>query len=237
MKTAVLDFRIQYEQMKANVAHGESCSCMPCRIVHVQHYESLKLWEFCNLFKESLPKATSNVLDKAYLATMKCVLVSKALKKVAEERTKFKQIKRQLKALGFDNEYAGQKADAPNNAFCVFDHSEKIQESLRVCPGIDICRLLLQQLYLAKNLSWYLMMEENSKAKRKKPRQPLYDDKELTELLQMVRGFRAHYRANASTAKNVGEQALIHGSGLCITLKNHGQSALIRRSSLKTAFF
>ena len=161
---------------------------MPCRIVHLRHCESLQLWELWNLFKESLPKTTSNALDKAYLATMKSVVASKAFKKVAEERTKFKQIKRQLTPLGFDNEYA----DALNNACWVFHHSEKIQESLRVCPGIDISRLLLQQLYLAKNLSWSLMMEENCEAKRKKPRQPLYDDKEFTELLEIVRGFRAY---------------------------------------------
>ena len=102
--------------MQANVAHDESCFCMPCRIVHLRHYESLQLWELWNLFKKSLPKATSSALDKAYLATMRCVVVSKAFKKVAEGQTKFKQIKRQLKASGFDNEYAGQMADTQNNA-------------------------------------------------------------------------------------------------------------------------
>ena len=116
--------------MQANVAHDESCLCMPCRIVHLRHYASLQPWELWNLFKESLPKATSNALDKAYLATMKCVVVSKAFKKVAEEQTKFKQIKRQLKALGFDNEYPGQMADTLNNACWVFDHFEKIQGNL-----------------------------------------------------------------------------------------------------------
>ena len=126
--------------MQANVAHDESCLCMPCRIVHLRHCESLQLWELWNLFKESLPKATSNAFDKAYLATMKCVVVSKAFKKVAEEQTKFKQIKRQLKALGFDNEYAGQMADTLNNACWVFDHFEKIQGNLRACPSIDIRR-------------------------------------------------------------------------------------------------
>ena len=74
---------------------------------------------------------------------MGCVVVSKVFKKVAEERTEFKQIKRQLKALGFDNEYAGQMADALNNTCWVFDHFEKIQENLRVCPSIDIRRLSL----------------------------------------------------------------------------------------------
>ena len=78
--------------MQANVAHDESCLCMPCRIVHLRHYESLQLWELWNLFKESLPKATSNALDKACLATMKCVVVSKAFKKVAEEQTNLNKL-------------------------------------------------------------------------------------------------------------------------------------------------
>ena len=101
--------------MQANVAHDESCLCMPCRIVHLPHYESLQLWKLWNFFKESLLKATSNALDKAYFTTMKCVVVSKAFKKVAKEQTKFEQIKGQLKSLGFDTEYAGQMADTLNN--------------------------------------------------------------------------------------------------------------------------
>ena len=95
---------------------------------------------------------------------MECVVVSKAFKKVAEEQTKFKQIKRQLKALGFDDEYTGQMANTLNNAYWVFDHFEKIQGNLRDCPSIH--RLLLQQLYLAKNLSWCLMMEEKRTPKQ-----------------------------------------------------------------------
>ena len=178
--------------MQANVAHDESCLCMPCRIVHIRHYKSLQLWEVWNLFKESLPKATSNALDKAYLAMMKCVVVSKSFKKVAEEQTKFKEIKCQLKALGFDSEYADQMANTVNNACWVFDHFEKIQGNLRAYPGIDIHHLSFRKLYLAKNLSWCLMMEENAKAKRKKPRQPLYDEEEFTELLEMVRGSRVY---------------------------------------------
>ena len=72
----------------------------------------------------------------------------------------------------------------------VFDHFWKIQENLRVCPSIDICGLLLPQLYLTKNLSLCLMMEEPSKAtaKRKKPKRPLYDDKEFVVLFEMVKG-------------------------------------------------
>ena len=72
--------------MQANAAHDESRLCVPCRTVHLRHYESLQLWELWNLFKESLSKTTSNPLDKAYSETMKCVFVGKAFKKVAAER-------------------------------------------------------------------------------------------------------------------------------------------------------
>ena len=124
---------------------------------------------------------------------MKCVVVSKAFKKVAEEQTKVKQIEHQLKALEFDNEYAGHMADTLNNACWVFDHGfSNIQGNLRACASIDTHRLSLEQLYLAKNLSWCLMMEENTKAKQNRSRQPLYDEEKFTELLEMVRGSRAY---------------------------------------------
>ena len=54
----------------------------------------------------------------------------------------------------------------------------------------------------------------------------------LKSMLQQA----SNYRAYAWTAKDPGEQALIDGSGLCVTLKNHGESALICRSGLKRLF-
>ena len=53
-----------------------------------------------------------DALHKAYSATMKCVVVNKAFKQVAEEQTKIKQVKRQLKAIGCGSEHAGQRADS-----------------------------------------------------------------------------------------------------------------------------
>ena len=42
-------------------------------------------------FKESLPKATSSALDKAYLATIKCVAVNKAFKKGHSDNSEFSE--------------------------------------------------------------------------------------------------------------------------------------------------
>ena len=88
------------------------------------------------------------------------------------------------------------------------------------------------------------MMEENSRAKRRKPRQLLYDDEEFTELLEMMRGSRAYSRVRhdkhlttaKNPAKNPGEHALTYESGLCVTLENQCESELINGSDLKKAF-
>ena len=104
-------------------------------------------------FAQWPPRATLDALDKAYLATMKRVVVNKAFKQVAEEQTKIKQVKSQLEALGCGSQHAGHtriRQTPWDNACQVFDHFEKIQENMKsVCPSIDICRLSLPQLYLA----------------------------------------------------------------------------------------
>ena len=97
--------------MIPNVGQGESYSFMPCRMVYLRHFKTLELWELWNLFKELPPRATPAALDKAYLATMKCIVVNKAFKQVVEEHTKIKQVKHQLKALRCDSEHAGQTAN------------------------------------------------------------------------------------------------------------------------------
>ena len=45
-----------------NAARGESYSFIPCRMVHLRHFESLELWEPWNLFKEWPPRATLDAL-------------------------------------------------------------------------------------------------------------------------------------------------------------------------------
>ena len=68
------------------------------------------------------PKGNIGCFRQGYFATMKCVVVNKAFKKAAEEQRKIKQLKRQLKALGYDSKYADQTADVLNNTCQTFDH-------------------------------------------------------------------------------------------------------------------
>ena len=90
-----------------NAAQGESYSFMPCRTVHLRHFETLEL-----VGRMTSKGNTGYFIHKAYLATMKCDVGNKSFKQVAEEQTKIKQVKRQLKAIGCGSERAGQTADA-----------------------------------------------------------------------------------------------------------------------------
>ena len=64
------------------------------------------------------------------------------------------------------------------------------------------------------------MMEENSKAKRKKPRQLLYDEEVFMELLEMVRESRAYSNVGHDKHLTVGLNML----GLQRTLVNKPMS-------------
>ena len=87
------------------------------------------------------------------------------------------------------------------------------------------------------------MMEANSKAKQKKPRQPLYDDKEVRlSLLEMVRGRRAYSKICHNKHLSTGhmlqlQRTLVNKLSLMgQALKNHGDSALNCGSGLKMDF-
>ena len=138
-------------------------------------------------------------------------------------------------------------ADTLNNACWVFDHFKKFQGNVRALPSIDIRSLSLQQLYLAKNLSWCLLndgRELQSKANKaqttpsscRRIHGVAGNGEREQSLLKSTPRQASNYRAYASSAKDLGDEALIYGSGLCVTLKNHGESALICGSGLKQLF-
>ena len=57
-------------------------------------------------------KGNTGYFRQSLFSNNKCVVVNKAFKQVAEEQTKIKQVKSQLKTLGCGREHAGQTADA-----------------------------------------------------------------------------------------------------------------------------
>ena len=70
------------------------------------------------------------------------------------------------KTLGYGVEDAKRMSNKLNNASWGYDNLEKIRDNLKSCD-------------LAKNKSWCLLQQENSRERVRKPDVPLYDDQEF----------------------------------------------------------
>ena len=74
------------------------------------------------------------------------------------------------------------------NVSWVYDSLKKIRDNLKSCSNVDIRRLTLKQLYLARNKSWCLLQEENLRERVRKPDDSLFDDRDFMELIRLIKG-------------------------------------------------
>ena len=123
---------------------------------------------------------------------MRTVVGQKAYRIAAERESGYKQLKRYFQWLGYGFEDTKKMSNKLNNASWVYDNLEKIRDNLKSCPNVDIRSLTLKQIFLAKNKSWCLLQEENSKEGVRKSDDPLYDDQDFMELIQLIKGSGAY---------------------------------------------
>ena len=63
---------------------------------------------------------------------------------VAERESGYKQLKRHFQYLGYGVEDAKRMSNKLDNASWVYDNLEKICNNLKICPNVDIRRLILK---------------------------------------------------------------------------------------------
>ena len=113
---------------------------------------------------------------------MRTVVAGKAYRTATKRESGHKQLNRHFQWLGYGVEDAKRMSNKLNNASWVYDNLEKIRDNLRSCPNVDIGRLTL-----AKNKSWCLLQEENSRERVRKPGDPLCADQDFMELIQLIK--------------------------------------------------
>ena len=101
----------------------------------------------------------SRHVSESFSETLKAVSIAKAFRIAAERESEYKQLKRHLVFMGIDPDSATTMARTLNNACWVYDHFQCITDNLMTCRSIDIRRLTLFQLYLARNKSWCLLQQ------------------------------------------------------------------------------
>ena len=149
--------------------------CKLCLSQCLKRFDQFNCNQLLNLFTTILPRGTSEAVNETFDKTMRTVVARKPHRIAAEREFGYKKLKRHFQWFGYGVEDAKKMFSKSNNASWVHDNLEKIWDNLKSCPIVDILRLILKQLYLAKNKSWCLLQEENSKERVRKPDDPLYD--------------------------------------------------------------
>ena len=115
---------------------------------------------------------TSQTLDATFASVMRRIVAAKAFKLVAERETGYRQVKRQLEAIFAGRELQGRitkLARRVNNSCWVYKNFNKISQNVQSCPLLDIRRLSLKDLYLAKSIHWCLARQELTRKRLRRP--------------------------------------------------------------------
>ena len=164
----------------------DDCWCSICHAARFQQYSQMDARSLLRDFNRCTKKE-NELLSKLFEEILRSVAIAKAFRLNAERDTGYKQMKRALVRLGVLEEEATTLARTINTASWVYDNFQRITHNLTLeCKHIDIRRLSLHQLYLAKDLSWCLTYQEQMKGKRDKPNHLVYDEEAFDNLVNIV---------------------------------------------------
>ena len=135
--------------------------------------------------EEALKDVFCQVLDRSAIAyTFK--LKMKTL-------TGFSYPKSYLKATGLYNEdRATSLANEINLAASVYEHLKQIVDNVMQFDNINLRRLSMNQLNLAKEISWCYQYSENLKGRGKAPADLVYTEQDFKDLENLVRSSAAY---------------------------------------------
>ncbi len=166
------------------------CWCSVCHLGRYNEY-SQKDSRTLLLHFNTCQEKEKQLLTKLFEQVLMSIAIAKAFRVKAEQETGYKQMKRHLVYLGMQPDEASSVARVINNAVWVYDNFQRITNNLMTCTDIDIRRLSLHQLYLAKDMSWCLMYQEQLQKQKNKPSNLDYDEESFDDLVRCVQNHDA----------------------------------------------
>ena len=167
------------------------CWCRECHVLRLDQYDNDNLERLQNQFI-----VASNREEHALQAVFKEVMNSAAIAKVfrlkLERLSGYKYVKPYLKQVGYEKENAEKLSKSINEACWVYDNLQRILNNLLQFDSINVRRLSMRQLYLAKDLHWCLRYVQDHKVQGSKPQEPIYDEEDFKALEDSIRNSNAY---------------------------------------------
>ena len=124
--------------------------CKLCLSQCLERFDQFNCNELLNVFTAILSRSTSEAINEAFDKTLITVVAGKAYMIAVEKESGYKQLKIRFQWPVYGIEDSKRMSNKLNNASRVYDKLEKIRNNLKSCLNVDIRRLTLKQLYLAK---------------------------------------------------------------------------------------
>ena len=137
------------------------CYCCSCQ----SHRLSIYVLKQPDALLEEIDAATqreNHAVDKAFEEVLNQVAISKAFRRQIYNVYRYKNTASFFKSIkGLSRDDARKKANAINRGCKIYDRFADILSNLKSCPHIDIRRMSLNQLNMAFDSKWCVMVQRS----------------------------------------------------------------------------
>ena len=131
-------------------------------------------------------------LQEVFKHIMNTAAIAKSFRNKLYQFSGYKYVKPYLKNIGYEEEEAKQLSESINVASWVYDNLQGIVNNIFQFQYINIRRLSMRQLYLARDIHWCLRYVEDHRVRSKKPDNLAYREEDFNDLLTSVRNSAAY---------------------------------------------
>ena len=170
---------------------SKDCWCRECHALRREQFSRDNL----DLLREKFVRSEQReeqVLQNLFCEVLDRSAIAYTFKLKMKESSGYTYPKPYLKYIGYSEKTATELANDINEAAWVYENLHTIVNNITQFDNISICRLSLNQLYLARQMSWCYQYSENQKGRGKKPEDPVYDEQDFKDLEGLIRSSAAY---------------------------------------------
>ena len=169
------------------------CWCNVCHVMTLDMYDNMSLERLRREFLRT-GNMEEQALQEVFTHIMNTTAIAKVFRNKLYDLSGYRYVKSYLKQIGYNPEEAEQLSKRINEASWVYDNLQLIVNNLARFPSINIRRLSMRQLYLARDIHWCFRYVEDHRKTSNKPDELAYSEEDFNVLLDSVRKTVLHTR-------------------------------------------